>query len=308
MKKINTAIIGLGHIGYSYDRESATKRTHFSQISNHQKFRLIAVCDTDTKKTNQLKSDIIDNIQIYNNYVLMLENNIIDLLVLAIPSCSQKKIIDYSLSKDIKNFIIEKPFLNNSVEIKEVIKQISKMQGKVYVNYPRTWDSVFLANFKKAISDKVLYINAFISGDLKGNASHLIDLIFQSFSNKDDYPTISLKYSNENNVCLRFKNKKQAFDINLIHVSSNINLFEIQIFFTSHILVLEFGGAAIYSISIHKDKFYKNFNGMKYQKLNFYFDHQKGLESLYTHTAEKFGKNDDWEQKIQSSHHIHDLF
>ena len=306
MKKINIAIIGLGQIGYTYDKYVNTKRTHFSQINNHKDLRLIAACDNEIKKLNQFKKDN-PNILAYNNYISMIKNNSIDLLVLAIPSSSQKKIIDYSLSKNIKNFIVEKPFLNNNDELKEIIKRVSRIDGKIYVNYPRTWDNLFLSNFKKTISDEILYVNSFISGNFKENSCHLIDLIFQALYKSNDYPKFSTNHSNNNNISIKFKNQKHIFDINLTHINNQINLFEIQIFFSSHILVLEFGGAAVYTISAYKDKFYKNYNGMKHKKLNFYFDHQKGLKSLYSNIVKKFGEIENWEEKLLSSYDVHNL-
>ena len=100
----------------------------------------------------------------------------------------------------------------------------------------------------------------------------------------------------------------QNFDMNLRHIQSNIDLFEIQIFFLSHILIIESGGARIYRASPHKDKFYKNYNGMKYSAESFSFEHQKGLESLYSHTFKNFENSENWEDKILSSFHIHDFF
>ena len=89
-----------------------------------------------------------------------------------------------------------------------------------------------------------MHINAFMSGNLKENGCHLIDLIFQSLFDADDDPIISRNYSNDKNVSFSFKNKNHNFNTNLTHISSKIDLFEIQIFFPFHILILEFGGAA----------------------------------------------------------------
>lgn len=308
MKVIDTAIVGLGQIGYAYDTRNETNRTHVSQIKKNKNFKLIAACDSDITKTNQLKNDCEGNIQTYSNYRSMVDNNNIDLLVLAVPSSEQKKIVDYSLSKNIKNFIIEKPFLNNNDEILDTLKKVTAVQGKVYINYPRTWDNEFLTEFKDELSGNIQYINAFISGNFKENGCHLIDLIFQSLFVLGDRPTIASKHLDTKNTSIYFKNKKQSFDISLTHIKSSIDLFEIQIFFPSHILLLEFGGARIYTISIHRNKFYNDYNGMKYNKANFHFDHQKGLESLYSHTYKNFGKSEKWQDKILSSFHIHNLF
>ena len=308
MKAIDTAIIGLGQIGYAYDGNNKTTRTHVGQIKKQANFKLIAACDSDVKKTDQLKNNDKDNTKIYSNYETMLDNHNIDLLVLAIPSGEQKKIVDYALSRNIKNFIIEKPLLNNNDEISDVLNKVVEVQGKIYVNYPRTWDNSFLLAFKDALSERIQHINVFISGNFKENGCHLIDLIFQSLFNSDDGPIISKNHSNDKNVSISFKNKKQSFNINLTHISSKIDLFEIQIFFPFHILILEFGGAEVYKVSVHKDKFYDNYNGMKYHKANFRFDHQNGIESLYSHTFKNFGKSEKWEEKILSSFHIHKLF
>ncbi len=308
MKKINSAVIGLGQIGYTYDSGNETTRTHVSQIIENKQFRLIAACDADYTKIKQLKTDGRVNIPTYSDFKSMLDSNKIELLVLAVQSAEQKKIIDYSLTKNIKNFIIEKPFLSNNDEIADAIDKVASVHGKIYVNYPRTWDNEFLSDFKNSLSEKIQHINAFISGNFKENACHLIDLIFQSLSNSGDHPKVCANHTFVKNASIKFKAPKQTFNMHLTHIESNIDLFEVQIFFPSHILFMEYGGAKIYRASIHKDKFYKNYNGMRCTELNFSFNHQKGLAALYSHTSENFGKSESWEEKLLSSFHIHDFF
>ena len=308
MKKINSAVIGLGHIGYTYDIGNGTTRTHVSQIIKNKHFRLIAACDSDYTKIKQLETDGRVNVPTYSDFKSMLDSNKIELLVLAVHSAEQKKIIDYSITKNIKNFIIEKPFFYYNDEIADVLDRVASIDGKIYVNYPRTWDNEFLLDFKNSLSEKIHHINAFISGNFKENACHLIDLIFQSLSDTGDHPIVCANHSLGENTSIKFKAPKQTFDMNLTHIESNIDLFEVQIFFPSHILFMESGGEKIYQASIHKDKFYKNYNGMRCTELNFSFNHQKGLAALYSHASENFGKNELWQEKILSSFHIHDFF
>ena len=179
MKVIDTAIIGLGQIGYAYDGDNKTTRTHVGQIKKQANFKLIAACDSDVKKKDKLKNNDKNYTKIYSNYETMLDSHKIDLLVLAVPSGEQKKIVDYALSRNIKNFIIEKPLLSNNDEIRDVLNKVVEVKGKIYVNYPRTWESSFFIDFKHALSERVLHINAFISSDLKENGCHLIDLLFR---------------------------------------------------------------------------------------------------------------------------------
>ena len=91
MKVIDTTIIGLGQIGYAYDCDNKSTRTHVGQIKQQANFKLIAACDSDVKKTDQLKNKDKDNTKTYSNYKTMLDNHNIELLVLAVPSGDKRK-------------------------------------------------------------------------------------------------------------------------------------------------------------------------------------------------------------------------
>ena len=101
-------IIGCGKIA----------KKHIDAIkANSSKFKLISVCDTNSKKARKLAKE--NNIVSYNNAEKMLQNESVDLVVLLTPHGNHLK--DYQkLSKFKKNFKIEKPLALNSNDAKKI--------------------------------------------------------------------------------------------------------------------------------------------------------------------------------------------
>ena len=72
MKKINVAIVGIGNVGFLYDIESNTKRTHVQQIKNNKQLCLSGVCDTDKDKICLFKKNHSKKIIIFTSIVVII--------------------------------------------------------------------------------------------------------------------------------------------------------------------------------------------------------------------------------------------
>ncbi|HBG28045.1 MAG: hypothetical protein A2Y10_17615 [Planctomycetes bacterium GWF2_41_51] len=75
MKKIRTAVIGLGRIGWHF---------HVPEIVKHSGFELVCVCDTLIERLKEAHD--IYNVQTYSNMQDMLKREHIDLVVIASPT------------------------------------------------------------------------------------------------------------------------------------------------------------------------------------------------------------------------------
>ena len=160
MKNYNVAVIGLGHIGFKvgYDTKRKQPASHISAILKNVRLNLIAVCDCDKSSREFFKKKIKKEIEVIENYKILLEkieNRIIkcDILVISTPEKTHKKILDeiikklYNLNKSIIIFC-EKPVttdLKSTLEIKNKLKN-SKL--KLVINHSRRWSKVWREGLK----------------------------------------------------------------------------------------------------------------------------------------------------------------
>ena len=107
MKTYNIAIIGLGHIAASYKYA----------LENIKHLKLIAVCDINL---NAASKSLYDDYPFYLNYLDMLENENIDVVIVATPPTNHAEIA-FNLLKSNTHVILEKPATLNIVDLQHLI-------------------------------------------------------------------------------------------------------------------------------------------------------------------------------------------
>jgi len=228
MKKIRTLLIGLGNIGYGYDKNSNYIQTHYKAIRNNKNFKLIGVIDKNEKKLNKIE-DCYTNVKLEKK---TLENT--DLIVLSVPTDIQYKFVKKILNLGFKkNFLLEKPFVLNLRKLKEISKKNKKQ--KFFINYYRNYDDKLIKCLQKMIKNKNLKIEAKYSKGFFHNFSHYLNLFIKIFgkieniqftkreSLKDDY--IANGMIKFKKLSVSFKNISDNKDSSFIVLKNNKKIF-----------------------------------------------------------------------------------
>jgi predicted dehydrogenase len=106
--KLKAGIIGLGKMGLS----------HAAIVSPHPSVEMIAVCDTSSIVLDAFKK--FSKVNVYNDYIKMIDTEKLDFVVIATPTKFHYKMVRYALEKGIHTFC-EKPFSLTSTEGQELV-------------------------------------------------------------------------------------------------------------------------------------------------------------------------------------------
>lgn len=124
MKKLRTAVVGLGRIGWKY---------HIPNIVEHNGFNLVAVADPMEERLNEAKEEY--SVKVYTNYDDLLRKEKLDLVVIASPTPFhyEQSIVAMDCGVDV---FLEKPMVQSLEEADEIIKVMKKTGRKLMVYQP----------------------------------------------------------------------------------------------------------------------------------------------------------------------------
>lgn len=151
-KKVDVAIIGLGHIG----------KIHIKTILENNFFNLVATCDKDLSFKNILKDVIF-----FQSHLKMLQKGGFDVVLVATPNYTHSRITNDILNYDY-NVILEKPAANSVDELLRIEELAKKKNKHVYYAFHAAfaseviWFKNFYKNNKKIIGDLISF-NSFFS-------------------------------------------------------------------------------------------------------------------------------------------------
>jgi predicted dehydrogenase len=106
---VKAGIIGLGKMGLS----------HAAIVDPHPDADLVAVCDTSSLILDAFKK--FTNVNVYSDYIKMIDNEKLDCVVVATPTRFHFPIVKYALENGIHTFC-EKPFSLTPKEGEELVK------------------------------------------------------------------------------------------------------------------------------------------------------------------------------------------
>ena len=124
MKILNTALIGLGRIGWDY---------HLPEIMRHSGFNLIAVADTSEERLREVEETY--SIQGYASYLDMYEYAKPELVVIASPTHFHFEHAVQAMERGIDVFL-DKPMAVDLNEADEIIELMEKTGRKLMVYQP----------------------------------------------------------------------------------------------------------------------------------------------------------------------------
>lgn len=174
---IKTTLVGLGKIGYYYDKDKPYKKiTHFSSLQKNKKFKLVSVVE---KKTNLLKKfRNKHNIPAYNNIIQAINNHTSKFLILACKI--NLELLKTIIKKTkIKFILIEKPFIISPISFLKLKKILDKKKIFFSINFQRNFNKNYIKYFyeiKNGIIGKQLKFYNYYTRDFNSNASHFLNL------------------------------------------------------------------------------------------------------------------------------------
>jgi predicted dehydrogenase len=128
---IKTGIIGLGKMGIS----------HAAIVGPHRDAELVAVCDTSSLILDAFKK--FTSVNVYSDYVKMIDSEKLDSVVVATPTRFHYPIVKYALEKGIHAFC-EKPFSLTTVEGEDLVKLASQKWLVNQVGYHNHFIGTFI--------------------------------------------------------------------------------------------------------------------------------------------------------------------
>ena len=175
-------IIGLGNIGFGYDKNQNFKNfflfSHAKSIKYHKKFNLVGGIDISQKKRAEFKKKycvpVFKDTKDAFNYIRP------DIIIIATTTNTHLKILlEIVQIYKPSTIICEKPMSGNFQDAKKILEICTKNKIKLFVNYFRVSDPISLI-IKKMVKNykenKLIKINAWYSKGLINNGSHLLNL------------------------------------------------------------------------------------------------------------------------------------
>lgn len=130
MKKINTAIIGIGHLGARHLKVYAEQLT--------QKVNLIGVCDIQADRTQRLAEHY--KIPFFKNYKDLIGK--VEAVNIATPTTSHFEIAKFFLENGVHTFV-EKPISFSLDEADKLIKLADEKKLKLQIGHVERFNSAF---------------------------------------------------------------------------------------------------------------------------------------------------------------------
>lgn len=180
MLKINTAIVGIGNIGYELSFDKKRKNSTWSHFSAYKKIKdsqLVAVVDNDLIKLRKFK---IKNpkINCYSNIREILQSEKIDLVSICTPPRLHYYNIITLLKNGIKAIICEKPMVENITQARKIY---NLTKNKIFfLNHQRRYDQNY-QKLKKIITPnnfgRLRSVTVYYPGQIYNILSHVIDIV-----------------------------------------------------------------------------------------------------------------------------------
>ena len=181
MSKYNLAIIGCGGIAGDVDDDPKKRHiySHAKAISMIEQIQIIACCDVDEAALNKFskKWNVANK---YTNLDEMIDEEYIDILVVATPTKYHYDHVKKALSNSINVVFCEKTLTYNLQQGVEISDIADKQNSLLIVNFMRRWDRFYI-ECKELLDSGDLgsleTIVVYVDTALYMNSSHMLDLI-----------------------------------------------------------------------------------------------------------------------------------
>lgn len=230
MKKIKTIIVGLGKVGFEYDKNFIRKShilTHSKALKKNKKYKLIGGVDIDKKKRNLFSKKY--KVKAFNS-INECSNMKIDLGVISVPAKAQYSVFKQMANLNIKNIICEKPISTNTRDANKILKISQQKKIKIIVNFLRRYNPAIIKlknKLDRGSLGKILNGYFWYKKNLQHGGCHFIDLILYLFGMPIYYKVIDLKKNQSPNILFQFKEFK-IFLFSSPKANYELGKFELQ--------------------------------------------------------------------------------
>ena len=235
MKKINTLVVGLGKIGFEYDKNlilGSKILSHTKAIKKNKNFKLVGAVDINKKKRNIFQS--IYKVKAFKS-VKDCNDMKIDLAVISTPPKFQYKIFKSLANMNIKNIICEKPISVENSDAKKIFELSKKKKIKVIVNFLRRYNPAIIKLKKKLDKFKLGKVSNgyfWYKENLKYGGCHFIDLILYFFGKPAYFEILDSKINKSPNLMFVYNNfkiylfssPKSKYEIGKFELQTNSNI------------------------------------------------------------------------------------
>ncbi len=201
---INTLIIGLGNIGFKFDRKNPKKQiTHASSIYFHKKFKLVGGVDKKKKILKEFSN--IYNVPVFTNLKKSLSETNAQLIIFAYQPSLNDIVLAYN-NKNIQFILVEKPFLQSAPYTRTLLNKLKKKNIGITINFQRNFSLKYLKlinQIKKGIIGNKFKIYCYYTNNFFNNGVHFLNLITSFLK---DIKNINLIDNKNENLHIKFKN------------------------------------------------------------------------------------------------------
>ncbi|OJI07361.1 hypothetical protein BK004_01355 [bacterium CG10_46_32] len=247
MKKIRTAIIGLGNIAHGYDDIASVKKrltypTHVSVLKQDKRFVLVAASDASARQRDIFKKKVSKEVVLYADYRAMLNKEKIDLMVVAVPTDLHLKVCSVALAAGIKYILCEKPMVSTVAEAKKLLALVKRYAGHIMVNYQRSYSAdtqKFMSVVEKKKRGRLVFATVQYSGGIFNTATHMIHLVEKMFGPIQKICSIAASVCEQRDPNISFTAFGRGFEIVFKGINNSVGqIFEIDMQFTKKNITL----------------------------------------------------------------------
>lgn len=182
MKTLKAAVIGCGRIAHGYDADPKCKEilTHINAYKNVRGVELVAVCDKDFTKAQEVAAVRKIN-HSYSNYVEMLTREDVDMVSVCTPPSSHAAIVkDIARRGLVKAIFCEKPMAESKAQALGMIDACKEAGIFLQIAHLRRFDKMHQQIRTKIQANawgRIQAANFYYSGGVRNTGSHMFDLL-----------------------------------------------------------------------------------------------------------------------------------
>lgn len=181
--KMRAAVIGLGRVGYEFceDKKREQPASHVA-CYNQLGVDALAVVDVDVNKLPPAMASInsVPSKRAYMNVAEMMLEFRPHIVSVCTPTSTHRDVVlEVVKHESVKAILLEKPIAQSLKEADEIIDACGKKRIRLWVNYARRWDPVYVKWFGDRASEPSGEIKAIIGhhhGPLLRTGTHMLDL------------------------------------------------------------------------------------------------------------------------------------
>jgi len=177
----SVAIVGCGNVADGFDEDWRKRHiySHATAISKLDQLTITACCDIDPARMERF-ADKWEVDGRYTDYQKMVDDEKIDILVVATPTVAHYDNVLTALSREIKVIFCEKPLTYTLKEGETLVKKAAEAGVLLFVNYMRRWDSFYVECndlLESGRIGRVETIVAYVDTALYMNSIHMLDMV-----------------------------------------------------------------------------------------------------------------------------------